>query len=82
MGLWYSAVIREPDHIAPSGIECYQHLSIPAQPIDFKKDLAPREVREAARQSIQVAPMHTLDCSENAISDGCLCSHDQILLLS
>ena len=74
-------VIRHPDHIATSGVERHQHLSLPAQPIDFKKDLAPGQVGETARQRIQIAPMRALDGSENAISDGCMRSHDQILPL-
>lgn len=80
VGRGSSVMIRQPDHIATSGVERHQYLSFPAQPIDFKKDLAPREVGETVRQGIQVAPMRALDCSENAISDGCMRSHDQILL--
>jgi len=74
-------VIRHPNHVATYGVECHQHLSLPAQPIDFKKDLAPGQVGETVRQRIQVAPMRALYCSENAISDGCMRSHDQILHL-
>jgi len=70
--LGLSVVIRQPDQVAASGAECHQHLSFPAQPIDFKKDLAPGQVGETVRQSIQIAPMRALDCSENAISHRCM----------
>ena len=72
-------MIRQPDHVASSGVERDHHLSFPAQPIDFKKDLAPRQVGETVRQGIQVAPMHTMYLAENAISDRYMRSHDQIL---
>jgi hypothetical protein len=68
----FSAVIRQPDHVATSGATRYQNQSLPAQSIDFEKDLAPRQVGETIRQGIEVAPMRVSDCSENAISDRCM----------
>jgi hypothetical protein len=79
-GYGFLVVVWQLDHVATSGVECHQHLSVPAQAIDFKKDLGPRQVGETLCQHIQIAPLRALDCSENAISYGCLRSHDQILL--
>ena len=72
MGRGSLLVLRQPDHVATSSAECHQHLSLPAQPIDFKKDLAPGQVGETVRQRIQITPMRALDCAENAISDRCM----------
>ncbi len=70
VGRGYSVVIRQPDHVATSGAERHPHLSLSAQPIDFKENLAPGQVGETFCQRIKIAPMRALDCSENAISDG------------
>ena len=76
VGRGYSVVIRHPDHVATSGVERYPHLSLSAQPIDFKEDLAPGQVGETFCQCIKIAPMRALDCSKNMISDGFTRSHD------
>ncbi len=72
VGRGSSVVIRQPDHVATSGTARHQYLSLPAQSIDFEKDLTPRQVGETIRQGIEVAPMRVSDCSENAISDRCM----------
>lgn len=79
MGRWHSGVLRKPNHVTASGVARHQHLSLPAESIDFKKDLAPRQIGETVRQGIEIASMRALDCSENAVSDGCMRSHDEIL---
>ena len=76
VGRGYSVVIRHPDHVATSGVERYPYLSLSAQPIDFKEDLAPGQVGETFCQRIKIAPMRALDCSKNTISDGFTRSHD------
>jgi hypothetical protein len=49
---------------------CHQHLALPAQPVDFVKDLAPGQVWETHHQRIQIASMRAFYFAENAIGHG------------